>query len=181
MVENSIDAKATTISIYLLNSGLDQIRIIDDGCGIDKEDFGLLCERFATSKINCVQDLSNLFSFGFRGEALASISYVSILSVQSKRKENEIGFTASFKDSHIIDDKISPIGCSDGTEFKVDSLFYNLKQRRESIHRLEERKSILKMIQSLSLNHNQISFKLFFDKNNEFSTKHQNERLDLIG
>lgn len=55
MVENSIDAKATSIVVYLMGSGLDSIRIIDDGCGIDKEDFILLCERFATSKITDVQ------------------------------------------------------------------------------------------------------------------------------
>lgn len=85
MVENSIDAGSTQIVISLMNVGLEQIKISDNGSGIMKEDFPLLCERYATSKINGLSDLSSLTSFGFRGEALASISFVSKLTVISKQ------------------------------------------------------------------------------------------------
>lgn len=80
------------------------LQIQDDGHGIQKSDFPILCERFTTSKIEKFSDLRNVSSFGFRGEALASISYVSFLTVTSKTAESELGYIAQFRDGVMIDE-----------------------------------------------------------------------------
>ncbi|CAD8052887.1 unnamed protein product [Paramecium primaurelia] len=175
MVENSIDAHAQNITIYLNNAGLDLIRIIDNGDGIMKEDYELLCERYATSKIRVAEDLLQLFSFGFRGEALASISFVSEMTVISKRRDQQVGYKATYNSQKLL--SMSPIGCSDGTEIQIASLFYNLEKRRQALNKSEEKKSILQLIQSLSLHHSSIQFKLFYENKCEFSSFN---RLDTI-
>jgi DNA mismatch repair protein MLH1 len=101
-VENSIDAGSTQISVTLHQGGLKLIKIADNGNGILAEDFPLLCVRFATSKIREFGDLKMLDSFGFRGEALASLSYVSNLVVASKREDDKIGHSATFKKEEIV-------------------------------------------------------------------------------
>ncbi|CAD8085249.1 unnamed protein product [Paramecium sonneborni] len=178
MVENSIDAHAQNITIYLNNAGLDLIRIIDNGDGIMKEDYELLCERYATSKIRVAEDLSQLFSFGFRGEALASISFVSEMTVISKRRDQQVGYKGTFNSQKLL--SMCPIGCSDGTEIQIASLFYNLEKRREALNKSEEKKSILQLIQNLSLHHSQIQFKLFYENKCEFSSFNRLETISTI-
>ncbi|CAD8189432.1 unnamed protein product [Paramecium octaurelia] len=175
MVENSIDAHAQNITIYLNNAGLDLIRIIDNGDGIMKEDYELLCERYATSKIRAAEDLFQLFSFGFRGEALASISFVSEMTVISKRRDQVLGYKGTYNSQKLL--SMCPIGCSDGTEIQIAQLFYNLEKRRQALNKSEEKKSILQLIQSLSLHHSSVQFKLFYENKCEFSSF---SRLDTI-
>ncbi len=98
MIENSIDAGSTQINIISQKSGFDFLQIQDDGHGIKKEDFPLLCERFATSKIQNFSDLRKVKSFGFRGEALASISLVSKVTVTSKLRGSDIAYIGDFID-----------------------------------------------------------------------------------
>ena len=104
LIENSIDAGSSQINILCQQGGMGLLQIQDDGHGIKKADFPILCERFTTSKISQFKDLRNVASFGFRGEALASISYVSRLTVISKTEGEDLGYTALF-----IDGKMQPV------------------------------------------------------------------------
>ena len=101
-MENAIDAGSTQINILCQQGGLGLLQIQDDGHGINKDDFAILCERFTTSKINKFNDLKKVASFGFRGEALASISYVSNLTITSKIPGAELAYTSLFKDGQMI-------------------------------------------------------------------------------
>lgn len=129
LIENCLDAGSTEISVVLVLGGLKQLIIEDNGSGIHKDDFPLLCERFATSKIKEFNDLSNLYSFGFRGEALASISFVSTLKITSRKPNSDIGYAANFKHGLMIDTEPEPVNCSEGTTVDVQDLFHNYDAR----------------------------------------------------
>eukprot|EP01016_Furgasonia_blochmanni_P018450 TRINITY_DN20947_c0_g1_i1.p1 TRINITY_DN20947_c0_g1~~TRINITY_DN20947_c0_g1_i1.p1 ORF type:complete len:310 (-),score=86.33 TRINITY_DN20947_c0_g1_i1:58-927(-) len=164
MVENSIDAGSTMIQVYCKDGGLGSIKITDNGSGIDVEDFPLLCERFATSKITRSSDLESVSTFGFRGEALASISYVSKLQVISKKRSQEFGYQATFIDGRLVDSterqagEPIPCGARDGTTFVVEKLFYNLPARKQGLSATEEFEKIVSLISKFAIHHHMISF-----------------------
>jgi len=186
LIENSIDAKSSMISILCIDGGFSLIEISDDGNGIDPIDFPLLCERFATSKIADFTDLMNISSFGFRGEALASISFVSHLTIKSKRMHSNLGFKANFRDGKMLEETTESIPMNQGTIITVEKLFYNLEVRRNSITIKEEFKDVLKLIHKLSIHHHSVKFKVFSSaKNLEFSScnllsKGKDARVELI-
>ncbi|KAH9419950.1 DNA mismatch repair protein [Dermatophagoides pteronyssinus] len=109
LVENSLDAGATMITITLKNGGLDLIQIQDNGCGINKEDLRIVCDRFTTSKLKSLDDFNSLSTFGFRGEALASVAVVAQVTI------------------------IIPIAANDGTLIQVDNIFYNMPTRKAAL------------------------------------------------
>lgn len=115
----------------IFQGGLKQLIIEDNGTGIHKDDFPLLCERFATSKIQEFDDLSSLCSFGFRGEALASISFVSHLKIASMRRDcsSEIGYKANFRNGLMVEEEPEMISCESGTIVEASDLFYNYDVR----------------------------------------------------
>ena len=125
LVENSIDADSTQIRVNIRDGGLGLIEITDNGKGIRKADFPLLCQRFATSTISDLSDLENIVSFGFRGEALASLSYVSDLQVTSKHKDENLGYRCTFKDERMMDEA-EALSMNTGTKIKAAQLFGNL-------------------------------------------------------
>ena len=127
LMENSIDAAATRIIVEINNSGFDLIKIIDNGSGIAKEDVELAVEEHATSKIFSINDLFSIKTFGFRGEALSSISAVSKFTLITKQKEDLYGTKLFFEND---EKKINEIGCADGTFISVEQLFYNVPARR---------------------------------------------------
>lgn len=127
MVENSIDAGATSINIEIKNGGISYIRISDNGKGIQKDDMEIAFERHATSKIRQASDLDVVKSMGFRGEALASIAAIAHIEMQSKSQEDEIGNKIVVEAGKTLE--FEEIGCSKGTTITVTNLFFNTPVR----------------------------------------------------
>jgi len=137
LVENSIDAGATSITIEILEGGIKYIKVSDNGCGIDRDDFDKVFLAHATSKIKTVDDLSKIGTLGFRGEALSSIASVSKITLSSKT-ENDIGYQMKVIGGEL--GKIEPIGATKGTYIQVEDLFYNIPVRKKFLRKpkLEE-------------------------------------------
>ena len=123
LVENSIDAMATSIEVEIMDGGKEYIRVSDNGTGIYRDDLKLAFLPHATSKIRTVDDLFNITSLGFRGEALASIASVSNLILRSRTTDTLQGYQISFsEDNQAV---IEPVGMDKGTTVEVRRLFYN--------------------------------------------------------
>lgn len=129
LVENAIDAGATTIHVIVVDAGRTSIQVIDDGKGMSETDARLSFERHATSKILKADDLFALHTMGFRGEALASIAAVAQVELQTRRQEDEIGTKISIVGSKLVAQE--PVSCPVGSNFKVDNLFFNVPARRK--------------------------------------------------
>ena len=127
MVENSLDANATSITVEILNGGIKSIKIVDNGDGIDADDVEMAFERYATSKIRCIDDLNQISTMGFRGEALASIASVSKVEVITKTEEAETGTRVVVEGGRVLSSE--PVGAPKGTTFIVRELFYNTPAR----------------------------------------------------
>ncbi|TBU02653.1 DNA mismatch repair protein Mlh1 [Hamiltosporidium magnivora] len=165
-LENSLDSGCKNIKINISCNILDEIVISDDGCGINQSDFNLLCERHCTSKISDLEDLFNLSSFGFRGEALASISLVSDVSVLSKRKEYELGFFCEYENTKLKSIKRS--ASENGTNFFIKNIFKNNRIRKEYFcKRNEEIRDIYDLVVRYSIFYYRISFTLNIDNKNK--------------
>ncbi|MFA5188378.1 MAG: DNA mismatch repair endonuclease MutL [Patescibacteria group bacterium] len=158
LVENSIDAQADQINIEIKNGGIDLISILDNGSGMTADDAKLAIERHATSKISKIEDLFNIQTLGFRGEALASISAVSQFSLETKTKEGIEGAKLEIRDSKL---EIGPCGCPQGTKITIKDLFYNVPARKKFLKSANtEYNNILEFITQFALINPQISFNL---------------------
>jgi len=134
LLENSIDAGSSEIEVDIMQGGKSLIRIKDNGWGIKKEDLPLAVSRHATSKLSVIEDLDNVNSLGFRGEALASISSISRLSIVSKFENNGKAWsidTSSDTDFTNYQADVLPAALSVGTIIEVRDLFYNTPARRK--------------------------------------------------
>ena len=127
LLENSIDSGAREITIEITNGGIKEIRIKDDGCGIDKEDLKNAFLPHATSKVKDIDDLDSISTLGFRGEALASIASVSIVEASSKQSSDMVGSQISIRGGEFSD--ILDCACTDGTTICVQNLFFNTPAR----------------------------------------------------
>lgn len=127
LVENSIDAGATKISVEIENGGITSIRITDDGKGIAPDDVALAFERHATSKIRTAEDLESVRTMGFRGEALASIAAISHIELVTKTEEELIGNKIIVEGGDIIEQEET--GAQKGTTITISNLFYNTPVR----------------------------------------------------
>lgn len=127
MVENSIDAGATNITVEIKNGGISYIRVTDNGKGIAQDDLEIAFERHATSKIRSADDLDLVTSMGFRGEALASIAAISKVEMISKTKEQDTGYKIIVEGGDILQQE--EVGCQTGTSITVKNLFYNTPVR----------------------------------------------------
>ena len=129
LVENSVDAGATTIHVVVVDAGRTMIQVIDDGKGMSETDARLSFERHATSKISQADDLFALHTMGFRGEALASIAAVSHVELQTRREEDEVGTCIRIAGSKVVSQE--PVFCPIGSNFKIENLFFNVPARRK--------------------------------------------------
>ncbi|CCC69671.1 hypothetical protein NCAS_0D00900 [Naumovozyma castellii] len=158
MMENSIDAKATTIDILAKEGGIKILQITDNGSGIDKEDLPILCERFTTSKLKSFDDLQNIQTYGFRGEALASISHIARVTVTTKTKNDKCAWKVSYSEGKMIDEP-KPIAGKDGTSILVEDLFYNVPSRLRALRAgNEEYNKILDVVGRYAIHSKGIAF-----------------------
>lgn len=160
LVENSIDAQSTKISLYIEKAGKKLIRVVDNGCGMLPEDARLCFENHATSKIVKLDDLEKIVTFGFRGEALASISSVSKIELKTRSEQNEVGVKLSFVDGAVQNEEAiaSPLG----TDLTVKDLFYNTPVRYKFLKQDEtEWNQIQNLFQAFCLSHLSIHFQLY--------------------
>ena len=159
MVENSIDAGATQITVEIKNGGISYIRITDNGKGIAKDDVEMAFERHATSKIRSAVDLQDVKSMGFRGEALASIAAISNVELISKTEDSEIGTKVNVEGGNILN--IEDVGCSTGTIITVRNLFYNTPVRYKFLKKdFTETGYIEDVLKRIALVHPEIAIKL---------------------
>jgi len=128
MLENSLDAKCSQITVTVRSGGLKLLQIADNGTGIRQEDLEIVAERFTTSKLKDFKDLSSIATYGFRGEALASISHVAHLSILTKTRESACGYKAEYEDGKLRAPP-KPLAANQGTTIIVEDLFYNVPNR----------------------------------------------------
>ncbi len=129
LVENAVDAGADQVTVVIQDAGRTLIQVIDNGCGMSPDQAVLCFERHATSKLATAEDLHNILTFGFRGEALASIAAVAEVSLKTRREEDEVGCLVEFADSqHLVTQEIAT---PRGANFCVRNLFYNVPARRK--------------------------------------------------
>ena len=129
LMENAVDAGADQVTVVIQDAGRTLIQVIDNGCGMSPDQAVLCFERHATSKLMTAEDLQNILTFGFRGEALASIAAVAEVSLKTRREEDEIGCQVEFADSRHI--STEEIAAPRGANFSVRNLFYNVPARRK--------------------------------------------------
>ena len=162
LIENSIDASATNIEIEIGDGGVEYMRITDNGIGMTEEDARLAILRHATSKIQQVEDLFDIASLGFRGEALASIASVSHFSLITRKADSDLG-TRITVDGGTFTDCI-PYGAAPGTTIEIRDLFYNTPARRKFLKtERTEASKIQDIVGKLALSNPHISFKLIVD------------------
>ncbi|EEU12811.1 DNA mismatch repair endonuclease MutL [Anaerococcus vaginalis] len=169
LVENAIDAKAKNIVVEIKNGGKSYIRVTDDGIGIDEDDFKIAFKRHATSKIKDFSDLYDLFTLGFRGEALSSIVACANIKAISKTKNQNLGKELIFENGNIK--SYNSIATNMGTSIEVYDLFSNLPVRRKFLSSdINESNKIAKIMQALALGYNDVSFKFIKDNRLIFHT-----------
>ena len=159
LMENAVDAGATDIKVVVLDAGRTLIQVIDNGCGMGADDAVLCFERHATSKISSPEDLHNILTFGFRGEALASIAAVADVTLRTRRVDDEIGTEVEFAGSEHLATK--EIATPAGSNFAVRNLFFNVPARRKFLKSDNvEFRHILEEFQRVALTRPEISFTL---------------------
>lgn len=161
-VENSIDAKAKHITVEIQRGGITYMRITDDGCGISYEDTPTAFLRHATSKIKTSDDLENVMTLGFRGEALAATASVSRVEMFTKQRDDELGTHYVIEGG--VQTEYEQTGCPDGTTVIIRDLFYNTPARMKFLKKdSSEGNTVTAVIERVALSHPEISFKLIKD------------------
>ena len=179
LVENAIDAGATSIEVEIAEGGIEYMRITDNGCGMSEVDARLAVLRHATSKIRSADDLYDIASLGFRGEAIASIASVSKFTLRTRQETDTMGTRIYIEGGHMVD--CDPCGTSVGTSIEVKDLFYNTPARRKFLKSTRtEANKIQDMIGKLALSHTHIAFKCIVDTRVTIMTPGNHKMVDTI-
>lgn len=162
LIENSLDAQANSITIYLENAGKDLIKVVDNGFGMTYEDAKLCFEHHATSKITSVGDLNKIDTFGFRGEALSSIASVSRVILTTKQDLDQLGIELYIEQNRL--EKEIFVNCNTGTTISIKDLFFNVPARKKFLKSKEtEYRSIISLFYAFCFSYIDINFKLYHD------------------
>lgn len=179
LLENAIDAEATVIKLIIKEAGKTLIQVIDNGKGMSRTDARLSFERHATSKIKKAEDLFNIHTKGFRGEALASIAAIAHIDLKSKQENQELGTYIKIEGSNIIFQE--NISTPKGTSIAVKHLFYNIPARRNFLKsNTIETRHIINEFQRVVLAHPTISFSLYHNENEIYHLSSSNLRQRIV-
>tara|TARA_B100001123_G_scaffold395899_1_gene477848 strand:- start:5513 stop:7222 length:1710 start_codon:yes stop_codon:yes gene_type:complete len=179
LLENSVDASAQSVGIDILGSGLDQIKVSDDGSGIPTSEVELVFARHATSKLNSEADLESIRTLGFRGEALASIAAVSRVELVTRFSAEDTGVRLQLVDGILKDRK--SVGVPPGTVIQVDNLFYNVPPRLKFLKSESTERSLAKRVVSrYAMAYPHIRFSFVSDNRKGFRTYGNGNLLDVI-
>ncbi len=179
LVENSIDAGATAITVEIEGGGVVLMRITDNGCGIARDDVPRAFLRHATSKISTERDLDSIGTLGFRGEALAAISAVSRVTMITRRPEDEEGTHYAIHGGE--EQFCDGIGCAAGTIIEVRDLFYNTPARMKFLKKdVKEGANVAAIIDRMALSHPEISFKFVRDGKQQLVTQGNGKLYDAV-
>jgi DNA mismatch repair protein MutL len=179
LIENAIDAGAGSIKINLKDAGKTLIQVIDNGCGMSVTDARLAFERHATSKIRKAGDLFGIRTMGFRGEALASIAAIANVELKTKRTEDELGTHIVIDGSELVSQEAS--ACSDGSNFIVKNLFFNVPARRKFLKaNSTELRNIITEFHRIVLSHPDIAFTLIHNDSEVYNLPASHIRQRII-
>lgn len=168
ILENSIDAQATKISIFICKAGKQLIKIIDNGCGMSPDDAKLSVMQHATSKITSVEDLESIATFGFRGEALASVNAVSNMRITTKTAEEQTGIKFAWNFGTLIEESLQ--SHPTGTTIEITNLFDNIPARQKFLKKDEtEWRAITTLFQAFCLDYPTIHFQLYNENKLQFN------------
>lgn len=179
LVENSIDAKAASVTVEIQDGGISLIRVTDNGSGIEREDIRNAFLRHSTSKIRKVEDLAHIASLGFRGEALSSISAVTRTELITKTKEDTFGTRYVIEGG--VEQSLEDAGAPDGTTFLVRQLFYNVPARRKFLKTpMTEAGHAQDLLMRLALSHPEVSFTFINNGQTKMRTSGNGKLKDVI-
>ena len=179
LVENSIDSGAKHITVEIKNGGVTFMRVTDDGCGMAYNDVPKAFLRHATSKISEKEDLDNILTLGFRGEALASVAAVARVEVLTKQKHDDLGTLYCIEGS--IETSHEQSGCPDGTTVVIRDLFYNVPARRKFMKKdVTEANAVSNIMQKITMSHPSVAFKFIRDNRIEFNSSGDGELFSAV-
>ena len=172
LLENAVDAGASTIKLIIKDGGKTLVQVIDDGKGMTTTDARLCFERHATSKIKKAEDLFSIKTKGFRGEALASIAAISQVRLRTKTEDDDVGTEIAIEGSEVKEQQA--VAAEKGCSLAVKNLFYNIPARRNFLKSDNvEQKHIIDEFQRVALVHHQIRFEMY---NNDTILFHRSEK-----
>lgn len=179
LLENAIDAKATSITLLIKDAGKTLVQVTDNGVGMSVTDARLCFERHATSKIKSAEDLFNLHTKGFRGEALASIAAIAHVELKSKPTDSDIGTHLTIEGSKVVSQE--PAVVPQGTTIAVKNLFYNIPARRNFLKSNPvETRHIIDEFHRVALAHPSVSFQMIHNGSDVFNLPESNSRQRIV-